>query len=157
MNTPEVRPNNLAKTEEKPPLPAKSVSTVTATWKVPHVLKAISQDESGFTHREVREGGDRQVELTSETEFSEQETDEQVFSIKATNQLNFAGSTIDVLNDEVVLKDFRLVPTSPTASEYLSKVGTKVLIRFSCRIENLHTKQQKKSIYQIDRVFITLP
>lgn len=140
------------------PLPATETKVVTLTFKVPHILKSISKDDNGFTHRDVREGGNRQIEFENTLEYSDQPSEETPFTVRVTNQLNFTGSIIDVINDEVELEDgFRLVPTVPTASEYLKRVGKKTLVGFSCRPVPQLSKQQGKPIYLIYRSFITLP
>lgn len=145
-------PSEETPAPELPELPAKESRTKTLSFTVPHILKSISLDEGGNFHRDVREGGIRQVEHEIETEWYREEVKEDVFRFRATNQLNFMGAIIDVINDEIELSNgFRLVATEPTASDYLSKVGTRVIISFMCR------KDVKRNIFRIDRVFIKLP
>lgn len=127
------------------------------TFTVPHILKSITLDEAGFTHREIREGGPRQIEFETTHEYSETPVEkEDVFSIKAANQLNFAGSVINVLNDEVKLADgFQLVPTSPTASEYMALIGQRVQTASMCDKDISLSKQAGKDVFRIAKAFIT--
>lgn len=147
----------------EPTLPQPISTKQNLTFTVPHILKSISLDENGFTHRDVREGGPRQIEYETTHEYSlEPVTKEDVFTIKATNQLNFAGSTIKVLNDEVVLANgFRLVPTSPSATEYLRLVGTKQLVHFNhVQVDKNHLPEdwpEDKPLYKTGRIHIILP
>lgn len=138
-------------------LPKAEAVKSTFTFQVPHILKSITKDEAGFFHKEIREGGSRQVEFETVTEFTEEKKEETPFEVKVTNQLNFYGSVINVINDEVVLEDFRLVPTVPTTSEYLAQVGKRTLVKFSCTLDSQWTKQMEKNIYRVTRSFITLP
>jgi hypothetical protein len=140
-----------------PPLPEKTSVIERYTFTVPHILKSITKDKNGFTHRDVREGGLKQLDFECVTEFSDKPVEETPFSVRVTNQLNFAGSVINVINDEIVLDDFRLVPTVPTAKQYLASVGKRVLVMFSCSPDAALTNQQGKQIYRIYRAFITLP
>jgi hypothetical protein len=133
-------------------LPKQEPRKETLTFQVPYILKSIVLDENGFTHREVREGEFRQIEHESTVEWSDTELDErnQLFVVRVTNQLNFSGAIINVINDEIALSNgFRLVPTVPTASEYLAKVGTRQMIAFMCRWD--------KTRFRIDRTFIIVP
>lgn len=145
--------------EPKPSLPEKSSTTRKLTFPVPHILKSFSIDDAGFRHQDVRQGGAKQIDFTTEIEFSETAVDEtkDVFAIRATNQFNFANGVINVINDAIEENGFRLVPTSPTATEYLSKVGERVMVSFNCRVHRPFSQQQGKTIYQIARIFITLP
>lgn len=140
-------------------LPEPSSSTKKLTFTVPHILKSISKDEDGFTHRDVREGGPRQIDFTTKVEFSETPVDEsaEVFTIRATNQLNFGGAIINVINDEVLLPGFQLVPTAPTATEYLSKVGSEVMVSSVTSRHRQLSELHGKEIYRITRIFVTLP
>lgn len=142
-----------------PPLPEKSSTTRELTFPVPHILKSFSIDDAGFRHQDVRQGGPKQIDFTTEVEFSDTPVDEkdQVFVIRATNQFNFGNQVIQVINDKIEEQGFRLVPTSPTASEYLAKVGERVMASFNCRVHRSLSEQQKKTIYQITRIFIDLP
>lgn len=152
-------PTTAPAEEQKPPLPEKSSTTRLLTFTVPHILKAFSIDDAGFRHQDVRQGGAKQIDFTTEIEFSETAVDEtnQVFAIRATNQFNFGNQVIQVINDAIEEKGFRLVPTSPTATEYLAKVGERVMVSFNCRVHRSLSEQQGKTIYQIVRIFITLP
>lgn len=144
-----------------PPLPQPTTKRQKKlTFTVPHILKSISFDEAGFYHREIRDGGPRQIEYELTQEYADEPASEkeQIFGIRATNQLNFGGSIINVINDEVVLENgFRLVPTSPTASEYLSKVGQRVQLSSVSTRDTTLSDQQGKDIYRIGRSFIVLP
>lgn len=142
-----------------PPLPEKSSTTRELTYTVPHILKSLTIDDAGFKHPDLRQGGPRQIDFETEIEYADAPADErnQVFAIRATNQINFADHVINVINDQIELRGFRLVPTSPTASEYLAKVGTRAMVSFSCRAHRQFSEQQGKPIYQIVRIFIVLP
>lgn len=151
--------NEETATPPLPALPGPTTKKRQITFTVPHILKSISLDADGFYHREVREGGPRQVECESTQEYSETPVEnEPTFVVRATNQINFAKSIINVINDEVELSNgFRLVPTSPTATEYLAKAGTRVQIGSVCTRDATLSEQQGKSIYRIGRQFIVLP
>lgn len=145
-----------------PPLPEKSSATRELTFTVPHILKSFAIDEAGFRHQDVRQGGPKQIDFTTEIEFSDTPVDEKadVFAIRATNQFLFANQVINVISDEVEPqgeRGFRLVPTSPTATEYLKKVGSRVMVSSVCRVHRQYSEQQGKPIYQIARIFIDLP
>ncbi len=144
---------------ELPPLPDKSSTTRKLTFTVPHILKSLTIDDAWFKHPDLRQGGPRQIDFETEIEYSDKAADERdkVFSIRATNQINFADHVINVINDAIDLPNFRLVPTSPTASEYLAKVGERVMVSFNCKAHRPLSEQQGKTIYQIARIFITLP
>lgn len=151
-----------APTAEKPappPLPKKSSTTRELSYTVPHILKSLTIDDAGFKHPDLRQGMIRQLDFETEIEYVDTPADErdQVFAIRATNQINFADHVINVINDKIALRGFRLVPTSPTASEYLAKVGTRVMVSFDCRAHRPFSEQQGKPIYQISRIFVVLP
>ena len=144
--------------EKEPPLPDNYTEPQKITWQVPHILKSISIDGNGFTHRDIRQGGMRQLDSTIEVSFSNEPVPEEpIFVVRGTSQINFADTTINVVTDAVDLPEFKLVPSDPTAAEYLAKVGQKVMIHFRCVLDGMHTKGLKRNIFRTVRQFIILP
>lgn len=145
---------------KKVPLPKMVATKRMLSWKMPHILLSVTRDKkSGQLQKHVREGGSRQCEFTTEMSYETApgSTDD-VFAIKHTNQLNFAGAIINVINDEVVLlPELRLVPTLPTASEYLARVGKKTLVGVVSTPDVDQTRLQGKEIFRVGRISLTLP
>ncbi len=124
------------------------------TFTTPNVLLSATV-EGGALVQSVREGGPKAFEATTTRELVEVPIEETPFVIRATNRINFAGGVIDVINDEILHEDRQLRPTSPTASEYLAKIGQPVMIAFSCRYLQSKSTPDKK-VYAVGRTFITL-
>lgn len=142
-------------------IPPPETTTRKLTFAVPHILKSIDVDQNGFTDRLVREGGSRQIDFETVVGFSETPVEnEPTFVVRVTNQLNFAGSIINVINDETLLENgFRLVPTVPTASEYFALIGSRLQVNLSCVLLPPQAMPQwwedkTKPLYKVARVFI---
>lgn len=123
------------------------------TYNVPHILLDFKPGELPVAT--MRQGGSVQIEHTVAVEYVDAPVDEssKVFAIKAKNQINFGGYRIEVLNDEIP----NIASSAPTASEYMSKVGQEVLIRFECSRSESHSREQKKDVFRVTRTTITLP
>ncbi len=122
------------------------------TYTVPHVLVKYEAN-NGFPILALRQGGSVQVEATITTDFYDTPIEEKPFLIKAKNQINFCDFQVYVLNDEIT----GIAPSCPTASEYMSKVGTTVLTFFGCDVSQIHSRDAGKNIYRVIRSSIILP
>ncbi len=130
-------------------LPEKSVDPSIATFEVPHIL--ISAEGRTKT---VREGGLAQVQFEIENTYSfEKPEQEPLFKIEAPRQILFGGLRLSVLTDGLE----GVSPSSPTASEYLTLVGTKVMTGFRISIDRGLTDKNGAPVYRTSRVYLPLP
>lgn len=138
-------------------LPKISETKRDLTFAVPNVLLKY-EIENGVPTMQVRLGGPKQVEHIISIEFVEAAIDEsdQLFIIKARNQVNVAGVTVTVLNDEIK-GDKPLAPSSPTATEYMHNVGKSVLLYFSCRSDPVTSNTLERDVFKVVRSRIILP
>ena len=133
-------------------LPASIESKRNLTFKVPHILLK-QEDQNGFQVLQVRLGGNRQIEFTTNISYSEEPVEETAFIIKATNRINFGDGAIHVLNDATDT----LVASSPTATEYMNNVGQTVMTSFSCNPDSATSKTMERTVFKVVRITITLP
>lgn len=128
------------------------------TFDVPSILLE-AKIENGQVFHSVREGRAQQVQLTTTIEWTEAPADEResLFVIRAQNLINFAQQRISVINDDTTLGDKHFPPSSPTASEYLAKIGKPVLIHFDCARDATESKRLGRPVYKIVRNTIILP
>ena len=133
-------------------LPASIESKRNLTFKVPHII-LNQEDQNGFQVLQVRLGGNRQIEFTTNISYSEEPVEETAFIIKATNRINFGDGAIHVLNDVTDT----LAASSPTASEYMENVGKTVMTSFSCNLDAATSKQLGGNAFKVVRITITLP
>jgi len=141
-----------------PALPEPTIETFEATFTFPHILQSAGE-QSGFDMLSVRIGGPRQVQWTVETGFSDTLVPEpDKYQVKGTNQINFAGNLIDVLNDAVTYNGKSLVASSPTASEYMAMVGKPVVTQWKCQRAGpaVAAAVGRQVVYVTKKVSITL-
>ncbi len=121
------------------------------TFNVPHVLIKY-ENGNGFPVLTLRQGGSQQVDATISTDWYDTPLDESnnVFSVKAHNQINVGPNRVYVLNDQIT-GEKPISPSCPTASEYMDRVGKTVMTSFKC---DFITSQNK---YRVIRSTITLP
>lgn len=138
-------------------LPQPTESKKELTYVVPNILLKYEQS-NGLPLAQVRMGGAKQIEYITTVEYLDSPVDEsnQLFVIKAKNKINVAGVILDVLNDQIT-GDKPIAPSSPTASEYMSKVGTPVLTYFSCRHDPATSVGVERPVYRTVRARIVLP
>ena len=125
------------------------------TFNVPHIL-LCHEEQDGFLVLKVRLGKPVQTEFTTNVSYSETHVEEKPFVIKATNKINFGDGTIFVLNDSVK-GEYPLGATSPTATEYMNKVGKRVMTGFSCSPDKATSEQLGKTVFRVVRSTIILP
>ena len=101
------------------------------SFTFPHIL-IQSAKVGDFIQASIREGATMSVARTTVAENSEVpiETPSEFFSVRATNQINFGGRIISVLND--ANEALGIPESSPSATEYLALIGQPVLIGFRC-------------------------
>ena len=126
----------------------------TLTFTIPHILLSASE-KNGRSVLAVREGGFVQIQHTTTTDFYDEPVDEgdELFVIKAKNQINFGGLRLEVLNDAIE----GLPPSSPSASDYMKQVGKIVMLSSICTRSNAHSREAKQDVYQVIRTKIKLP
>lgn len=130
----------------EPKLPDAVTRTDTSpfTWTRPTIMLGASGDG---TEMHLRNGASAQVVREITEEYSFDAVDETPFKIIAKSPAMFGGVRFDVLDEN----------STPKASEYLARVGQKVLIGFRCsQVTNL-SAQFKRPVYFIYRCYITLP
>lgn len=134
-------------------LPEKKTLVTNFTYEVPHVL--VSMDGR---NRNLRQGGPEQIEQQVEVVYTfEKPEKEAPFLIKAPNRLNFGSGPMNVLNDEVEINGVKIPPSSPSASEYMAKVGKRVLINTLIGVNREMSKDAGKTVYREAKIYITLP
>ena len=134
------------------PLPSPTENKRTLTFAVPHILLK-REERDGFPVLQVRLGGNRQIEFTISSSYSETEIEETLFIIKATNKINFGDGSISVLNDAME----NLSASSPTATEYLGNVGKTVTTAFSCKPDPHQSKLLGRDVFKVVKTTITIP
>jgi hypothetical protein len=124
-------------------------TTKVLTFNVPNIV--LEYKDEACPILTVRSGGSIQIEHTVTVDYYDEAVDErdQVFAIKAKNQINFAGLTIAALNDAIP----NIAPSAPTASEYMALVGKPVMTYFDCRKVSL----KDGDVYKVTRSTIVLP
>ena len=137
-------------------LPETITRKQTLTYTVPHILIGIDV-VSGARHAQVREGGNQQVEYTITNDYSfEPVPDEPTFITRATNQINFALQTLDVLNDATTIDGAALPASNPSASEYMAQLGKPTLLFFECVRDAQRSKLAGKDVFRTTRSKINL-
>lgn len=145
---------------EPTPEPLRDPQTIPSeiTFDAPHILTRLTLQD-GFPALSVREGRAQQVAMESEISWSETPVDEsaQVFAIRARNVVNVAGQKLSVINDAGSAGEIKLAASNPTASEYLSKRGQRVMIHFTCTADRMESQRLGRKVYKVGRSFINLP
>lgn len=141
-----------------PQLSESSALESEVTFDVPSILLEAKLAD-GHIVKTIREGGARQLEMITETKWSKTALDErdQVFAVRAQNVINFAGQRLSVINDETNLGDKRYPASSPSASEYLERVGQKVMLHFNCTKDTMESRRLGVDVFKIVRNTIKLP
>ena len=122
------------------------------TFTAPHILLK-REEQNGFPLLHVRLGGTTQIEFITNVSYSEEPLEETPFVIKATNQINFGDGSIRVINDAMS----GLAATSPTATEYLNRIGKPVLVGFVCKEDQQESTKLERTVFRVIRVTIILP
>lgn len=138
------------------PLSEPIVTKQVLTFDVPSIL--VEHKDGILPMLTLRQGGSRQVEHVVSVQYYDGAVDEkdQLFVIRAKNQVNFGEHIITVLNDRI--EGARPVaPSSPTATEYMSKVGQEIMLKFSCKKTTLFKDDKPVDAFQVVRVKIILP
>lgn len=121
-------------TPQPPVFPEKASESLTATYALPHVLKAVDS-QSGRDVLTVINGGNQQVSMLAEHWLSDEEVaSPALFVIQGRNQISFAGQAISVINDAVTFNGKTLAASNPTATEYFAQVGKPVFTSFKCSL-----------------------
>lgn len=126
-----------------PPFPDKQSETITATYTLPNVLKAVDS-QNGRDVLTIISGGGVQIPILGEHWLFDNPVDAPpIFVVMAQNQIRVAGQTINVINDPVTFNGKTLTPSNPTASQYLAQVGKQVFTSFSCALVDPRTAVYK--------------
>lgn len=141
----EIEPKPAYVGNKPPPFPPIATDKGFYFIELPNVLKETGS-HNGRDLLTIIHGGQQRVEITGEHWLSDEDVkppDPGLFApvlsklISPMNQINAgianAGlSLISVINDAVEYNGKKLLPTNPTASQYLGLVGKKAFISFKC-------------------------
>lgn len=134
-------------------LPIIPTSQIELSYPFPNVVIAASAS-NGRRQYTLLEGGDFPVIFDIEDYYSFEEEFREPFKVLAFNHFNIAGVTISALND--ANPDLGLLPSNPTASEYLALRSTSVLRSFLIRKDPSMTEQFGKPVFRIYKAWMKL-
>lgn len=134
-------------------LPTIEPRTLNLSYTFPHVVVSVSET-NGQRQYTVLEGGQRPVTLEVEEYYRLTEEFAQPFKVIAYNQFSIAGVTFAALNDAA--PEMHILPSNPTASEYMAQRGTRVLRSFSCTLDKPMTEKNGAPVYRVYKAWMRL-